>query len=446
MANYMRYQNEATKQIQLAISFDKAGNFSEASRCYRAAIPSLTLYLQNAPEGESKKVMEKNKTDCERRIQELNAMKTAAPVVSGSGGAAQKSRPPPGGPPGSTGRSGSGGGGGGGSGAKQDPEASEFASRMEGAILREKPNIHWDDVAGLGEAKRNLIQAVILPMKLPQFFTNGRTPWRGILLYGPPGTGKSFLAKACATEAEGATFLTVSTSDLMSKWLGESEKLIQALFDAARKETKAVIFIDEIDSLLSERSDQDSEASRRIKTQFLIEIDGVGKSMDGILLLAATNTPWALDPAVRRRFEKKIYIPLPDKEARIGLIRLKTKGMESQLTEQDILTIADWTEGYSGADINILSRDAAMAPVNAIQQAEYFVEYEGNLFPCNSNYPGAVRTTVLELSPEQLARLKPSPLTIRDFEIAIQKVRPSVAQSSLAEYDKWTRDFGQQGD
>jgi vacuolar protein-sorting-associated protein 4 len=126
---------------------------------------------------------------------------------------------------------------------------------METAILREKPTIHWDDVAGLGEAKHSLQQAVILPMKLPQFFTQGRTPWRTILLYGPPGTGKSLLAKACASEAEGATFLSVSTADLMSKWEGESERLIRALFETARQETKAVVFIDEIDSLLPERSE-----------------------------------------------------------------------------------------------------------------------------------------------------------------------------------------------
>jgi vacuolar protein-sorting-associated protein 4 len=309
----------------------------------------------------------------------------------------------------------------------------------------ERPNIHWDDVAGLGEAKRNLVQAVILPMKLPQFFTGPRTPWRGILLYGPPGTGKSFLAKACATEAEGSAFLTVSTSDLVSKWLGESEKLIRALFETARAEKKAIIFIDEIDSLLSERTENDSEAARRIKTEFLIQMDGVGKSMDGILLLAATNVPWGLDPAVRRRFEKKIYIPLPDKEARLALLKLKTKGMDSSLTPQELDRIADVTEGYSGADCSILCRDAAMAPVNAIQQAQYFCEWEGKLWPCHPDGPGAVKTTVLEMPPDQLARLQPPPLSFRDFQIALHKVRPSVAQGDLKRFQDWTAEFGEEG-
>ena len=316
---------------------------------------------------------------------------------------------------------------------------------MSGAILVEKPNIKWDDVAGLAEAKRNLVQAVILPMKLPDWFKGKRAPWRGILLYGPPGTGKSFLAKATATEANNSTFITVSTSDLVSKWMGESEKLIRGLFDTAREKAPAIIFIDEIDSLLSERTDNDSEAAKRIKTEFLIQMDGVGKSMDGILLLAATNIPWGLDPAVRRRFEKKIYIPLPDFEARKALIQLKTKGEKTELTEADIDRIAQMTEGYSGADINILARDALMAPVNKLQQAEYFCMYNGQLWPCNADQPGAVKTSVLDMTPEQLALLKPPALTARDFEEALHKVRPSVSPKDLTRFVEWTKEFGQEG-
>lgn len=154
--------------------------------------------------------------------------------------------------------------------------------------MSESPNVQWDDVAGLAQAKEALKEAVILPIKFPQLFTGKRTPWRGILLYGPPGTGKSFLAKAVATEAK-STFFSVSSSDLVSKWMGESERyvrfqflvrsvlmmwirLVKQLFTMAREQKPAIIFIDEIDSLTGTRGEGESEASRRIKTEFLVQV------------------------------------------------------------------------------------------------------------------------------------------------------------------------------
>lgn len=169
-----------------------------------------------------------------------------------------------------------------------------------GAILTEKPNVRWDDVAGLEGAKEALKEAVILPIKFPHLFTGKRKPWRGILLYGPPGTGKSFLAKAVATESN-STFFSVSSSDLISKWLGESERLVKELFQMARENKPSIVFIDEVDSLCGTRGEGESEASRRIKTELLIQMNGVGHDMDGVLVLAATNIPWQLDSAIRRR-------------------------------------------------------------------------------------------------------------------------------------------------
>ena len=157
-------------------------------------------------------------------------------------------------------------------------------------------------------------------MRFPQLFTGERKPWRGILLYGPPGTGKSYLAKACATEAAvGSTFFSVSSADLVSKWLGESERLIKNLFEMARESKPAVIFIDEVDSLCGTRNEGENDSTRRIKTEFFVQMQGgPGIDNDGVLVLGATNVPWDLDPAVRRRFEKRIYIPLPELYARIA--------------------------------------------------------------------------------------------------------------------------------
>lgn len=154
---------------------------------------------------------------------------------------------------------------------KDDEEKTKMRGALSSAIVSEKPNVKWDDVAGLEMAKEALKEAVILPTKFPQLFTGKRKPWKGILLFGPPGTGKSFLAKAVATEAD-STFFAMSSSDLVSKWQGESERLVKQMFEMARESKPSIIFIDEIDSLCTARSEGESESSRRIKTEFLVQV------------------------------------------------------------------------------------------------------------------------------------------------------------------------------
>lgn len=192
------------------------------------------------------------------------------------------------------------------------------------------------------------------------------------LILQPPGTGKSYLAKAVATEANNSTFFSVSSSDLVSKWLGESEKLVKNLFEMARQHKPSIIFIDEIDSLCSSRSDNESESARRIKTEFLVQMQGVGNDMDGILVLGATNIPWVLDAAIRRRFEKRIFIPLPEEHARMTMFKIHLGNTCHVLTDDDLRELAKNTEGYSGADISIVVREALMEPVRKIQTATHF--------------------------------------------------------------------------
>lgn len=221
---------------------------------------------------------------------------------------------------------------------KEDGETKKMRGALSSAILSEKPNVKWSDVAGLEGAKEALKEAVVLPIRFPQLFTGKRKPWKGILLYGPPGTGKSYLAKAVATEAD-STFFAMSSSDLVSKWQGESEKLVKQMFEMAREARPSIIFIDEIDSLCTSRAEGESESSRRIKTEFLVQMDGVGSAQGGLLVLGATNVPWEIDQAMRRRFEKRVYIPLPEKFARTYMFKLNLGDTPHNITpdEFDIL-------------------------------------------------------------------------------------------------------------
>ncbi|GAB1285323.1 Vacuolar protein sorting-associated protein 4B [Apodemus speciosus] len=325
---------------------------------------------------------------------------------------------------------------------------------LKRAIVIERPNVKWSDVAGLEGAKEALKEAVILPIKFPHLFTGKRTPWRGILLFGPPGTGKSYLAKAVATEANNSTFFSISSSDLVSKWLGESEKLVKNLFQLARENKPSIIFIDEIDSLCGSRSENESEAARRIKTEFLVQMQGVGVDNDGILVLGATNIPWVLDSAIRRRFEKRIYIPLPEAHARAAMFRLHLGSTQNSLTEADFQELGRKTDGYSGADISIIVRDALMQPVRKVQSATHFKKVRGPsradpncivndlLTPCSPGDPGAIEMTWMDVPGDKL--LEPV-VSMRDMLRSLSSTKPTVNEQDLLKLKKFTEDFGQEG-
>lgn len=335
-----------------------------------------------------------------------------------------------------------------------DPQKKQMKNQLADAIVVDKPNIKWSDVAGLHDAKESLKEAVILPTKFPYLFTGKRKPWRGILLYGPPGTGKSFLAKAVATEANNSTFLSVSSSDLVSKWVGDSEKLVKTLFQMAREQKPSIIFIDELDSLCSSRSDNESESSRRVKTEFLVQMQGVNNDNDQVLVLGATNLPWALDPAIRRRFERRIYIPLPETNARVTMFKLHIGDTNNTLNENDFKQLGSVTEGYSGADIGVCVRDALMEPVRKVQRATHFKKVRGPcrndpnvivddlLTPCSPGDPQAVEMSWMDVDGTKL--LEPI-LCMADMQRAKESTRPTVNQDDLKRFEDFTRDFGMEG-
>ena len=243
----------------------------------------------------------------------------------------------------------------------------QAAKQVLNEIVVNGDEVHWSDVAGLEHAKKALKEAVVYPFLRPDLFMGLREPARGMLLFGPPGTGKTMLARAVATESK-STFFAISASSLTSKWHGESEKLVRALFGLAKALAPSIIFVDEIDSLLSARSSSsEHEASRRSKTEFLIQWSDLQKAAAGrdtkgevgdasrVLVLAATNVPWDIDDAARRRFVRRQYIPLPEDETRETQLRTLLGHQKHDLSKRDILTLTGLTDGECKQSASLLS-------------------------------------------------------------------------------------------
>ncbi|KFK42431.1 hypothetical protein AALP_AA2G255400 [Arabis alpina] len=302
----------------------------------------------------------------------------------------------------------------------------DLAAMLERDVLDSTPGVRWDDVAGLSEAKRLLEEAVVLPLWMPEYFQGIRRPWKGVLMFGPPGTGKTLLAKAVATEC-GTTFFNVSSATLASKWRGESERMVRCLFDLARAYAPSTIFIDEIDSLCNSRGGSgEHESSRRVKSELLVQVDGVSNTAtneDGsrkiVMVLAATNFPWDIDEALRRRLEKRIYIPLPDFESRKALININLRTVEVA-SDVNIEDVARRTEGYSGDDLTNVCRDASM---NGMRR----------------KIAGKTRDEIKNMSKDDISN---DPVAMCDFEEAIKKVQPSVSASDIEKHEKWFNEFG----
>ncbi|KAJ6162964.1 hypothetical protein N7497_002943 [Penicillium chrysogenum] len=309
-----------------------------------------------------------------------------------------------------------------------DPQS---AKQILNDIVVRGDEVHWDDIAGLEAAKKALKEAVVYPFLRPDLFSGLREPARGMLLFGPPGTGKTMLARAVATESK-STFFSISASSLTSKWHGESEKLVRALFGLAKALAPSIIFVDEIDSLLSARSSgSEHEASRRSKTEFLVQWSDLQRAAAGreqtsrekkegdasrVLVLAATNMPWDIDEAARRRFVRRQYIPLPEHHVREQQIRRLLSHQHHELSDADIQVLVQVTEGFSGSDITALAKDAAMGPLRNLGEA------------------------LLHTPMDQIRAI-----IFPDFESSLYSIRPSVSSDGLRKYEDWAREFGERG-
>ena len=294
-----------------------------------------------------------------------------------------------------------------------------FEARVLQEMLDGSSAVQWKDVAGLEAAKRTLKEAVVLPNLRPDLYRGLRAPPRGVLLFGPPGTGKTFLAKAVATESNAKSFFAASAASLTSKYVGESEKMVRALFRIARERQPSVIFLDEVDSLLSARGDGDQESSRRMKTEFLVQLDGAGTSReDRILFMAATNRPWDLDDALLRRVPRRVLIPLPDATARrVILDGLLDRGDVAQkISAADRAAIVNATSNYSASDLRLLAEDAVQEPLRELGERIASIAIK-DVRPCKK----------------------------ADFAKALRVIKPSADASLLARYDEWAQKFGTRG-
>jgi SpoVK/Ycf46/Vps4 family AAA+-type ATPase len=302
-------------------------------------------------------------------------------------------------------------------------------------VIHGRQDVTWDDIAGQETAKRLIQEIVVWPMLNPHIFRGARAPPRGLLLFGPPGTGKTLLGRAIASNIK-AAFFSISASSLTSKWIGEGEKLVRTLFTVARRVSPAVIFIDEIDSILSaRRSDGEHEASRRLKTEMLVQMEGVGveeKAHNSVMLLiGATNRPEELDEAARRRLPKQLYIPLPCPEARRQMIQRQLSQINYNLSVEDLDKIVLRTEGYSGSDMKNLIQEACQGPVrDAVRKVQL----------SNAGNDASLGSEVSQISLLQENDLRA--VNLRDFAIAARAQRASVEAKEIVRYEEYNAKHG----
>jgi len=382
-------ETTASRYAEEAIRLDSQGSRGMAIQHYQGAVESLLKLVRLYPEYKLNKIYVERAKTYQNRIK---ALQESRGFDEGDGS--------------STPHNGNG---------RSSGSVETLKANFDDLVIKDKPKISWDEVVGLEDAKRALNESIVYPAQRPDLFPLG---WpKGILLYGPPGNGKTLIAAATASEIAGY-FINVDAASMMSKWLGEAEKNVAKLFSMARSIAKkenipVILFVDELDSLLGTRSNEVG-GEIRVKNQFLTEMDGiVSKTKDlQLYVVGATNKPWSLDWPFLRRFQKRVFISLPDIDARLQMFRLYTSQLhvDGNLKLEELAKISD---GYSASDIRDICQSVQLRVVN-----ELFVSGRAN---------------------ENDAKTRS--ITMNDFKDSLKSRRPSVSVEMLRAYARWTEQF-----
>jgi SpoVK/Ycf46/Vps4 family AAA+-type ATPase len=378
---YSELEQKAIQHAMQAVKHDNEGNRSKALEEYNQAIELLKTLIKISPSYDLNKVYTQRVFSYQKRIEILKRVDFGESESSEIGGGT----------------------------LGVIPSKGEQFAPPEGKEV-EKPGVKWSEVVGLNDVKRLIREVIVYPVQRPDLFPLG---WpRGILLFGPPGCGKTLLAAAVATEID-AEFVPLDSASIMSKWLGEAEKNVAKLFNWAREQEKKgrpiIMFIDELDSLIGKHQNEIG-GEIRVRNQFLKEMDGVTDKNKKIhiYVIGATNKPWDLDIPFIRRFQKRIYVPLPDNETRLEMFKFYTKEINID-PNVDLREMAKVSEGYSGSDIRDICQDVYLKKISYL--------FESGL--------------------AKNVKMKPKPVSMEDFKKALTDRKPSVPSQTVAAYEKW---------